>query len=42
MMDEELARFGRIWCKAGAADLVMSVPTTILARAIAARMVKLD
>jgi prolyl-tRNA editing enzyme YbaK/EbsC (Cys-tRNA(Pro) deacylase) len=42
MMDEELARFGRTWCMAGAPDLVMSVPTTILARAIAARMVKLD
>ncbi|MBN8534107.1 MAG: hypothetical protein J0L51_08440 [Rhizobiales bacterium] len=42
MMDEELARFGRIWCMAGAADLVMSVPTTVLARAIAARLVKLD
>lgn len=42
MMDEELIRFGRTWCMAGAPDLVMSVPTTILARAIAARMVKLD
>lgn len=42
MMDEELARFGRIWCIAGAPDLIMTVPTTILARAIAARMVKLD
>lgn len=42
MMDKELARFGRIWCMAGAPDLVMSVPTTILARTIAARLVKLD
>lgn len=42
MMDEALAHFGRTWCMAGAPDLVMSVPTTVLARAIAARMVRLD
>jgi prolyl-tRNA editing enzyme YbaK/EbsC (Cys-tRNA(Pro) deacylase) len=42
MMDETLVRFGRTWCMAGARDLVMSIPTTVLARAIAARLVKVD
>ncbi|MGL5447154.1 MAG: aminoacyl-tRNA deacylase [Rhabdaerophilum sp.] len=42
MMDDALIRFGRIWCMAGAPDLVMTSPTTTLARAIAARMAKLD
>ena len=42
VMDEALVRLGRIWCMAGSPDLIMSVPTTILTRAIAARIAKID
>lgn len=42
VMDELLVRLGRIWCMAGSADLIMSVPTHVLTRAIAARIAKID
>ena len=42
MMDEHLAQFGRIWIAAGTPNSVMSIPTMVLARTIAARLVKLD
>lgn len=42
VMDETLVGLGRIWCMAGSPDLIMSVPTTILTRAIAARIAKID
>jgi prolyl-tRNA editing enzyme YbaK/EbsC (Cys-tRNA(Pro) deacylase) len=42
LMDQQLGRFARIWCMAGEPDLIMSVPTMVLARVIAARTIKLD
>jgi prolyl-tRNA editing enzyme YbaK/EbsC (Cys-tRNA(Pro) deacylase) len=42
LMDQTLGKFARIWCMAGEPDLIMSVPTMVLARVIAARMIKLD
>jgi prolyl-tRNA editing enzyme YbaK/EbsC (Cys-tRNA(Pro) deacylase) len=42
IMDETLIDLGRIWCMAGSPDLIMSVPTRILTRAIAARIAKVD
>lgn len=42
VMDETLVGLGRIWCMAGSPDLIMSVPTMILTRAIAARIAKID
>lgn len=42
LMDETLLRFARVWCAAGTANTVMSVPTHVLARAVAARVIKVD
>lgn len=42
LMDEALMVQGRIWCMAGSADHIMSVPNSMIARAIAARIAKLD
>lgn len=42
LMDETLMRFARVWCAAGTANTVMSVPTHVLARAVAARVIKVD
>lgn len=42
IMDETLVGFGRIWCMAGSPELIMSVPTAILTRAIAARIARID
>lgn len=42
MFDGSLMRFARIWCAAGAADAIVSVPTLVLVRAIAARVVRLE
>jgi prolyl-tRNA editing enzyme YbaK/EbsC (Cys-tRNA(Pro) deacylase) len=42
MMDEELYNLPRVWIAAGTPNTVMSVPTLMLARTIAARIIKLD
>lgn len=42
LMDETLMVQGRIWCMAGSADHIMSVPNSMLARTIAARIAKVD
>ena len=42
LLDETLMRFSRIWCPAGIKNTMMSVPAQIMARAIAARIVKID
>ncbi len=42
VMDETLVGLGRIWCMAGSPELIMSVPTMLLRRVIAARIAKID
>lgn len=42
MMDEELYNQPRVWIAAGTPNTVMSIPTMMLARTIAARIIKLD
>ncbi len=42
MLDSSLTRFARIWCPAGAPEAIVSVPTLVLARAISARLVRLE
>lgn len=42
LMDDHLLRFSRVWCSAGAPNMIMSVPTHVLARAVAARIVRPD
>lgn len=42
MMDSALMRFPRVWCPAGATSAIVSVVTLVLARAISARVVRLD
>ncbi|MCA3595370.1 MAG: hypothetical protein IOC59_09750 [Methylobacterium sp.] len=42
IMDQTLVELGRVWCMAGCPDLIMSVPTGILASAIAARIARID
>lgn len=42
MFDGSLMRFARVWCTSGAPDAVISVPTQVLVRAIAARVVRLE
>lgn len=42
MLDSSLTRFARIWCPAGSQEAIVSVPTLVLARAISARLVRLD
>lgn len=42
MMDSSLIRFPRVWCPAGATNAIVSVVTLVLARAISARVVRLD
>lgn len=42
MLDGSLMRFARVWCPAGAANAVISVPTLVLARVISARIVRLE
>ncbi|MFM8750495.1 aminoacyl-tRNA deacylase [Rhabdaerophilum sp.] len=42
IMDETLVNLGRVWCMAGSPDLIMSVPTKILTRVIAARIARID
>jgi prolyl-tRNA editing enzyme YbaK/EbsC (Cys-tRNA(Pro) deacylase) len=42
IMDETLVELGRVWCLAGSPDLIMSVPTRTLMRAIAARVARID
>jgi prolyl-tRNA editing enzyme YbaK/EbsC (Cys-tRNA(Pro) deacylase) len=42
MMDSAVTRFARIWVPAGSADAMVSVPTLVLARAISARLIRLD
>jgi prolyl-tRNA editing enzyme YbaK/EbsC (Cys-tRNA(Pro) deacylase) len=42
MMDEELYNQPRIWIAAGTPNTVMSIPTLMLARTIAARIIRLD
>lgn len=42
MLDSSLTRFPRVWCPAGAANAIISVPTLVLARVISARIVRLE
>jgi prolyl-tRNA editing enzyme YbaK/EbsC (Cys-tRNA(Pro) deacylase) len=42
MLDSSLMRFARIWCPSGAPNAVISVPILVLARAISARIVRLE
>ncbi|MCA0399374.1 MAG: hypothetical protein LCH38_01005 [Proteobacteria bacterium] len=42
MLDTQLLRFARVWVPAGAPGYVASVPTMVMARAIAARIIRLD
>lgn len=42
MMDSALMRFPRVWCPAGATNAIVSIPTLVLARAVSARVVRLD
>lgn len=42
MMDEELYNQPRVWIAGGTPNTVLSIPTMMLARTIAARIVKLD
>ena len=42
MMDSALMRFPRVWCPAGAPNAIVSIPTLVLARAVSARVVRLD
>lgn len=42
MFDSALMRFARVWCPSGSPDVIASVPTLVLARAISARVVPLD
>ena len=42
LFDGTLMRFPRIWCSAGVSNAIVSVPTMILARALAARIVRFE
>lgn len=42
LIDGTLMRFPRIWCSAGVSNAMVSVPTMILARALAARIVRVE
>ncbi|CAN1538951.1 EbsC Uncharacterized conserved protein [Rhabdaerophilaceae bacterium] len=42
LMDESLIRLGRIWFQAGEIDIMMTAPTYSLARALAARIIKVN
>ena len=42
LMDSRLLRFGKIWCPGGMPNVVLSVATLVLARAIAARLVRFE
>ncbi len=42
VLDSALLRFARVWVSSGTENAVISVPTMVLARAISARVVRLD
>ena len=42
MLDDHITRLARFWCHAGEPDVMMSAPTMTLARAIAARVVRVS
>ena len=42
LIDGALMRIPRVWCSAGVSNAVVSVPTMILARALAARIVRVE
>ena len=41
LMDINLTRYARVWCPSGTPDVIFSLPTLVLARAISARIVQL-
>lgn len=42
MLDSSVMRFARVWVPAGSPGAIVSVPTMVIARAISARIVRLD
>jgi Cys-tRNA(Pro) deacylase len=42
LMDETLMNYAKVWCAAGTDKAVMQVPTAVLARVVAARLVRIN